>query len=86
MSIDWLPREETRRFPRSVYTEPCWTRIIKEKLRDRKVAMDGIYDIFTKHEEESKILAEGNFTKAFKLNKSTTATQLRIWCNRMMIV
>ena len=60
MSIDWLPLEETRRFPHNVYTEQCWTRTVKGKLLDSKVDMDSLYDIFTMYKDNSRVLAEGN--------------------------
>ena len=69
MSIDWLPLDETRRFSHHIYTEPCWATTKKGTLQDQKVKINRLYDIFTKYEQKSKIFAEGNFDKTFKLNK-----------------
>ena len=60
MSIDWLPLEETRRFPHHVYTEPCWTRTTKGNLFDEQIALDKLYDIFTIYKEKGTVLAEGS--------------------------
>ena len=62
MSIDWLPHEETRRFPDHVYTEPCWTRTVKGHLWDRREDLNHLYQIFDLFKENSRILAEGNFS------------------------
>ena len=46
MSIDWLPREETRSFPDHVYTEPCWTITVKGHLWDRSQDLEHLYAAF----------------------------------------
>ena len=61
MSIDWLPHDETRRFPDHVYTEPCWTRTVKGHLWDRRKDLEHLYQMFDLFKENSRVLAEGNF-------------------------
>ena len=61
MSIDWLPPEETRRFPDHVYTETFWTRTVKGHLWDRRKDLEHLYQMFDLFKENSRVLAEGNF-------------------------
>ena len=61
MSIDWLPPEETRRFPDHVYTDTCWTRTVKGHLWDRRKDLEHLYQMFDLFKENSRVLAEGNF-------------------------
>ena len=71
MSIDWLPLEETRRFPQNVYTESRWTITIKGIRRDKKVDMDSLYDIFAIYKDKNRVLAEGNSLFEHKFRKGT---------------
>ena len=61
MSIDWLPHDETRRFPDHVYTEPCWTRTVRGHLWDRRTELTHLYQLFDLFKENSRVLVEGNF-------------------------
>ena len=61
MSNDWLPEDDRFQIPvQAVYEEPCWTRTVKGTLKDERVELKRLYDIFELHKDEkTKILASG---------------------------
>ena len=78
MSVDWLPDSDTWTFPPEVYTEPCWTRIVRgEGMEDTTENIGKLHDIFEIFPEGSKIVVEGKLqtgkiTKVKKQNKKIT--------------
>ena len=60
MSVDWLSGNDLWTFPSEVYTEPCWTRIVREGMEDTTISIGKLIDIFKMFAEGSKIIVEGN--------------------------
>ena len=71
MSTDWLPQDDAKTVTvQGYYTEPCWKRIVKKGVQDRRCYMkDGLYEIFKEETRKRKrILAEGMNFFFFFLN------------------
>ena len=75
LSTDWLPDEKAKTFPlRDYYSDLGWKKRVKKAMRDTRVELKRIYDIFDNNYEEGgiNVAVIGNDTRLIPSNYRKT--------------